>query len=654
MATVEKFKFWCNKILPLVYDDSLSYMEFLGKVYEKLNETIDAVNANTDAITEFDQRINEFIDSETAAREGWEDQQERDRQSWEDQQAQKWAAFQAMFISEYDPSEVYAKGDLCSVQYKMYVAKSATTGTFDPTKWDEIVLSDYLADYVSTAAAAMQTQYDGFLADYQRTFGIVQTVGDSTTDAISQDGFTKYGMPIMGTISTSISNFADLPGYGVYGVTPTQLKRLGDVPAPISYSANATLVIAPRYLKRDFIFIQPDIVFIGTTESESVGSAITWRAVSHPTREIVLNNSAWMNFDRVSGNYVTSTATLISALREVPQGTKNIYVRISSGYEFRICWYRYSDFLSYYPSSGYATSDYSYAVGDNSKWFRVYLRKTDGSSITPSDAANISISFTFAPRVLEQPLFYGKILSILGDSLSTYGGSIDAAPADRISDGTWTYAGNRCRYPQTNLLANVADTYWYKIMQRFNMSLGVNDSWAGSRVSWDGHTESADIGADKYIGSQTRIDHLGSNGTPHLILINAGTNDISHAVTIGTFNTEDPTSYTDEQVAALPVNTFADAVRTLLIRLTRTYRYTTFVYILPNYTTSSYTLTEADEYNEIIKTACDFFGIKWIDARTSGVNFYNRSVYLPDGTHYNEQGMDLLYKNVVMALESNF
>ena len=89
MANVEKFKYWCNKILPLVYDDSLSYYEFLGKVYEKLNETIDAVNSNTEAVAEFDQRINEFIDAETAAREGWEDQQERDRQSWEDQQAQK-------------------------------------------------------------------------------------------------------------------------------------------------------------------------------------------------------------------------------------------------------------------------------------------------------------------------------------------------------------------------------------------------------------------------------------------------------------------------------------------------------------------------------------------------------------------------------------
>lgn len=36
--------FYCYKILPLVYDDSLSYMELLSKVVAKVNETIEVVN----------------------------------------------------------------------------------------------------------------------------------------------------------------------------------------------------------------------------------------------------------------------------------------------------------------------------------------------------------------------------------------------------------------------------------------------------------------------------------------------------------------------------------------------------------------------------------------------------------------------------------
>ena len=42
--TIPKFKFWCQKILPLVYDDSLSYMELLCKVIDYLNKVIEDVN----------------------------------------------------------------------------------------------------------------------------------------------------------------------------------------------------------------------------------------------------------------------------------------------------------------------------------------------------------------------------------------------------------------------------------------------------------------------------------------------------------------------------------------------------------------------------------------------------------------------------------
>lgn len=35
------FKFWCYKVLPLVYDDSLSYYEVLCKVVKYINELIE-------------------------------------------------------------------------------------------------------------------------------------------------------------------------------------------------------------------------------------------------------------------------------------------------------------------------------------------------------------------------------------------------------------------------------------------------------------------------------------------------------------------------------------------------------------------------------------------------------------------------------------
>ena len=38
---MRKLRFWVQKILPLVYDDSLSYYELLCKVVHKINEIID-------------------------------------------------------------------------------------------------------------------------------------------------------------------------------------------------------------------------------------------------------------------------------------------------------------------------------------------------------------------------------------------------------------------------------------------------------------------------------------------------------------------------------------------------------------------------------------------------------------------------------------
>ncbi len=46
---IDKLKYWCYNILPLVYDDSLTFNEFLCKVNAKLNEVIDSTNGLLDA-----------------------------------------------------------------------------------------------------------------------------------------------------------------------------------------------------------------------------------------------------------------------------------------------------------------------------------------------------------------------------------------------------------------------------------------------------------------------------------------------------------------------------------------------------------------------------------------------------------------------------
>ena len=43
-ATVHRLQYWCQLVLPAVFDDSLSYYELVAKVVKKLNEVIDSNN----------------------------------------------------------------------------------------------------------------------------------------------------------------------------------------------------------------------------------------------------------------------------------------------------------------------------------------------------------------------------------------------------------------------------------------------------------------------------------------------------------------------------------------------------------------------------------------------------------------------------------
>lgn len=59
MDDMKHFKFWCYKVLPLVYDDSLSYYEVLCKVVDKLNELINNYSASGDTIKSIQEALTE-------------------------------------------------------------------------------------------------------------------------------------------------------------------------------------------------------------------------------------------------------------------------------------------------------------------------------------------------------------------------------------------------------------------------------------------------------------------------------------------------------------------------------------------------------------------------------------------------------------------
>lgn len=62
---MQTFRFWCQKILPLVYDDSLSYYELLCKVVDYINDLINndkAINAELTQVQKDLEVINKWIE----------------------------------------------------------------------------------------------------------------------------------------------------------------------------------------------------------------------------------------------------------------------------------------------------------------------------------------------------------------------------------------------------------------------------------------------------------------------------------------------------------------------------------------------------------------------------------------------------------------
>ena len=120
---IRNFPFWCHKIIPLVYDDSLSYYEFLCKVMQKLNEAIDLLNAHSEEIEKFETDLMALFEA------------------FREEIRQKIADFETMFVEEYDPTVLYAEGDIRSKDGKLYRALTDTTGEFNSEDWLEIIFA---------------------------------------------------------------------------------------------------------------------------------------------------------------------------------------------------------------------------------------------------------------------------------------------------------------------------------------------------------------------------------------------------------------------------------------------------------------------------------------------------------------------------------
>lgn len=239
----------------------------------------------------------------------------------------------------------------------------------------------------------------------------------------------------------------------------------------------------------------------------------------------------------------------------------------------------------------------------------------------------------------------GKVCSVLGDSISTFKGYI---PTDHEFNGE-VYA-NPHTYPSRDV-TSWDKTWWGQVISKLGMTLGVNDSWSGSRVhnSYDSDIPASNVGPNVCMAGLQRIQKLGTNGTPDVIFVYGGTNDAKF-VNTGTFDSTQVYSTVD--LEATKWSDFAAAYTAMIMRLQYYYPDAILVALKPMFVSSWYDNAKLSAYCDVIQKICDYFGVICIDLRKSGINYSNIASRLPDGLHPNATQMANMANYIVSRLAS--
>lgn len=251
--------------------------------------------------------------------------------------------------------------------------------------------------------------------------------------------------------------------------------------------------------------------------------------------------------------------------------------------------------------------------------------------------------------------FEGKVISVLGDSISAMQGYIPVADGFNLKHDQ-QYASN----------FGVENMWWKIVIDRLGAKLGICDAWDGTTVRNTATADSGKSGPNTYIGSSTRLINLGSNGTPDMILIFAGTNDTRSgtASSIGTFDASvEYVPMTEEEVYNNTTsNVLAEAYTALIRKLQYLYPYAKLVALSPMYGRPFALYPQARMMSlKVIRDICDYFGVLLLDPVKAGLNINNtyggNTTYFKDGIHPNKDGMkligDYVYKQIRTAFEVN-
>lgn len=273
-----------------------------------------------------------------------------------------------------------------------------------------------------------------------------------------------------------------------------------------------------------------------------------------------------------------------------------------------------------------------------------YQYTAHNHATTPGGITNQPLGIALIERGGKLSALEDKTISIQGDSISTFAGT--------ITDGNATY------YSASHKFVNSIDaTWWGLLINECRMRLIRNDAWSGSRISGTGDNAMCSV------ARCSNIKHIDSTvdtyqyGAPEIIVVMAGTNDVSGNVEMGT--------------AGGAVTTYMGAFKTMLANLKSQCRNAKIVvFQLYRGNVLDYANSGGKhqyEYQEAMANLCRRYGVYYIGPEHFDLSFPNLRYYTCDNSlsdygsptyagadylHPNMQGMERVYAGVRAYLES--
>lgn len=273
-----------------------------------------------------------------------------------------------------------------------------------------------------------------------------------------------------------------------------------------------------------------------------------------------------------------------------------------------------------------------------------YQYTAHNHATTPGGITNQPLGIALIERGGKLSALEDKTISIQGDSISTFAGT--------ITDGNATY------YSASHKFVNSIDaTWWGLLINECRMRLIRNDAWSGSRISGTGDNAMCSV------ARCSNIRHIDSTvdtyqyGTPEIIVVMAGTNDVSGNVEMGT--------------ADGAVTTYMGAFKTMLANLKLQCKNAKIVvFQLYRGNVLDYANSGGKhqyEYQEAMANLCRRYGVYYIGPEHFDLSFPNLQHYTCDNSlsdygsptyagadylHPNMQGMERVYAGVRAYLES--